>query len=44
MMSLVQDLRKRDDIPVVSTNWTIQCIVNNARIAFDNFTTPLPTH
>jgi len=41
---LVQDLRKREDIPVVSTNWAIQCIVNNARVAFDNFSVPLPKH
>jgi len=40
--AMAQDLRKREDIPVVSTKWAIQCIINNARIAYDNFTYSLP--
>ena len=39
---LFQELRKRSDIPVVSTSWVIQCVVNNARVAYQNFTRPLP--
>jgi len=30
------------DVPIVSTNWIIQCTVNNARIAFNNFRCKLP--
>jgi len=28
---------KSQDIPVVSTKWVIQCVVNNARVAYNNF-------
>ena len=34
---------KSQDIPVVSTKWVIQCVVNNARIAFNNFKSKLPS-
>jgi hypothetical protein len=27
---------------VVSTSWVIQCVVNNSRIAYQNFTRQLP--
>jgi CheY-like chemotaxis protein len=39
---LCTDLSARGDIPVVSTNWVIQCAVNNGRIAFNNFKCKLP--
>jgi len=39
---LCTDLSARNDIPVVSTNWVIQCAVNNGRIAFNNFKCKLP--
>jgi len=41
--ALAEDLRKGGDIPVVSTSWAIQCIINNARVAYDNFTCSLPS-
>jgi len=39
---LCSDLSVRNDIPVVSTDWVIQCAVNNGRIAFNNFKCKLP--
>lgn len=33
----VQELSVKSDIPVVSTKWVIQCVVNNARVAYNNF-------
>ena len=42
LISLFQDLLATD-IPVVSTNWIIQCTINNARIAYNNFKCKLPS-
>ena len=27
----------KDEITMVSTHWVIQCVINNARIAYQNF-------
>merc|ERR1719481_690204 len=40
---LQQDLLKRNEIPIVSSLWIMQCVVNNARIAFNNFRSKLST-
>ena len=41
--NLFQDLQSQsENIPVVSTHWVIQCTVNNARIAYNNFRCKLP--
>jgi hypothetical protein len=42
LMLQLQELRRRTDIPVVSTSWVVQCVVNNARVAYQNFTRQLP--
>lgn len=41
--TVCKELCARTDIPVVSTKWVIQCVVNNARIAFNNFKSKLPS-
>jgi len=41
-VSMCKDLRNAD-IPVVSSNWIIQCTINNARIAYANFKFELPS-
>ena len=41
--NLFQDLQSQsENIPVVSTHWVIQCTINNARIAYNNFRCKLP--
>jgi len=40
--AVCKDLDSKSDIPVVSTMWAIQCAVNNARVAYNNFKCRLP--
>lgn len=40
--AVCKDLDSKSDIPVVSTMWVIQCAVNNARVAYNNFKCRLP--
>jgi len=35
--AVCKELSAKSDIPVVSTKWVIQCVVNNARVAYNNF-------
>jgi len=41
--AIVKDLLSKPEIPILGTKWIIECVLTNARVAYNNFIQDLPT-